>query len=108
MLALDDLMRCWLHRSESRPPGRKIAHCDPPVALFKSPAKQFPAHEIVIHSDEHGEPFSQKLHSNGWTDACAEDPRHCFEGNTEPLCVVNPMVWKSRKRRRHQGSNSRR
>ena len=24
----------------------------PPVALFKSLAKQFPTHEIVIHSDE--------------------------------------------------------
>jgi hypothetical protein len=32
--------------------------------------------------------------------ACAEDPCHCFEENTEPLCVVNSMLWKSRKRRR--------
>ena len=70
----------------------------PPVALFKSLAMQFPTHEIVIHSDEYGN-HSQKLHSDGWAGCVCRRPVPLLRGNSEPLCVVNSMLWKSRKRR---------
>jgi hypothetical protein len=70
------------------------------VALFKSLAKQFPTHQIEIHSDEYGNHFHGSFTLRGGQVACAEDPCHGFAGNTEPLCVVNWMLWKSKKRRR--------
>jgi hypothetical protein len=72
----------------------------PLVALFKSPAKQFPTHEIVIHSDEYGNHFHRSFTLMGGQVRVQKTRVHCFEGNTEPLCVVNSMLWNSRKRRR--------
>lgn len=54
---------------------RRIVHCGPPVALFKSLAKQFPTHEIVIHSDEYGNHFHRSFTLMGGQIACADVQR---------------------------------
>jgi hypothetical protein len=55
----------------------------PPEPVFKSLAKQFPAHKIVIHSDEYEHDSHEIYTLDAGQVTCTEDPGDCFDGSTE-------------------------
>ena len=65
----------------------------PPLAIFESLAQHFPAHEIVIHSDEYDNHFHETLTLADGQAAWTTDPCHCCDENTTALSAEQNQAF---------------